>query len=226
MGCDGKFGEKVMAESRTIAADQRTGTGKGAARFARRQGLVPGVVYGGEHPPVSINVNAHELRMLLRDPAFSTYLFDLRVSDKRYDVLARDVQVDPVTDLPIHVDFLRVSKTTVLTVEIPVRFLNEDQCPGLKKGGVLNVVRHGIEVTCQATSIPEGIDIDLSGYDAGASVHISDISLPDGVVPTISDRDFTIATIAASSAERAEAEESEAEDAVADEDAGSEASEG
>ena len=131
---------------------------------------------------------------------------------------------NPVTDLPLHVDFLRVSKTTVLTVEVPVRFLNEEESPGLKSGGVLNVVRHGIEVTCLATAIPDGIDIDLTGLESGASIHFSDIALPDGVTPTITDRDFTIATIATSSAERAEAEEEEAEaEAPADEaEAGSE----
>jgi large subunit ribosomal protein L25 len=144
--------------------------------------------------------------------AFYSTLYDLALDGGTEKVLARDVQLDPVTDRPLHVDFLRVSAKTEIDVEIPVVFLNEDASPGLRRGGVLNVVRHEIEVHCRADAIPGHIDIDLTGLDIGDSVHISMVSLPEGVRPTITGRDFTIATIAAPSIVRAEvAEVAEAE---------------
>lgn len=196
-----------MAEQRTIEAQARPEGGKGAARAVRRSGQVPGIIYGDRQEPVMISVDGHELHLLLRNPAFSTYVFDLVVGDRHINVIARDIQYDPVTDDPLHIDFLRVSRATRLTIEVPVNFVNEEQSPGIKKGGVLNVVRHGIEVTALAGSIPESIEIDLTGRDVGDSIHISDVELPKDVVPTISDRDFTVATIAAPSAVRAEAAE-------------------
>ena len=213
-----------MAEQRTIEAQARAQGGKGAARAVRRAGQVPGIIYGDRQEPVMISIDGHELYLLLRNPAFSTYVFDLVVGNRHINVIARDVQYDPVTDYPLHIDFLRVSRATRLTIEVPVNFVNEEQSPGIKKGGVLNVVRHGIEVTAVAGSIPESIEVDLTGRDVGDSIHISDVKLPEDVVPTISDRDFTVATIAAPSAVRAEAAEA-AEEAEGEAEAAEEESE-
>jgi large subunit ribosomal protein L25 len=146
---------------------------------------------------------------VLRVPGFFTHLFDVKVGDESYHVLPRDVQFDPVTDVPLHVDFLRVSKELRVTVAVPVEFINAEKSPGLKRGGMLNIVRHQIEVQAGAEEIPEHITVDLSGYDLGDSIHISSVKLPAGVSPTITDRDFTVATIASPSAVKSEAGGSE-----------------
>lgn len=181
----------------TIPALPRTGTGKGPARATRRGGRVPAVVYGAKKDPNLISLDPRDLMRALRDGSFLATVFDVDVEGKTERVLPRDVQFDPLSDKPLHVDFLRVSPTTTVTVHIPVTFLNEDAAPGLKRGGLLNVVRHDIEANCRADAIPHHIEVDLTGLDIGDSVHISMIHLPDGVRPTITDRDFTVATIAA-----------------------------
>jgi large subunit ribosomal protein L25 len=158
-----------------------------------------------------IAVELRLLNKLLHQGGFFSTLFDVKVDGKAERALARDVQFDPVTDLPVHIDFLRVSAATSVHVEVAVHFLNEDQCPGIKEGGVLNVVRHEIELTCRADAIPQHIDIDLTGLEVGDGIHISMVKLPDGVHPTITDRDFTIATIAAPTLAREETEEEEGE---------------
>ncbi len=200
-----------MAEISTIAAQRRERAGKGPARAARRAGRVPGVIYGSKKDPAMVTLDPRELDRELQTGAFLATIYDIQVEKDKERVLPRDVQFDPVTDRPIHVDFLRISATSSVTVQIPVNFLNEEESPGLKRGGLLNVVRHEIEMTCRADAIPASIDVDLTGLDIGDSIHISMISLPDGVEPTITDRDFTVATIAAPTlaVEEEEAEEGE-----------------
>ncbi|MEE8271318.1 MAG: 50S ribosomal protein L25/general stress protein Ctc [Alphaproteobacteria bacterium] len=204
-----------MADTIKIAAESRDRAGKGAARAARRAGMIPGVIYGDKKPPVTINIEGLSLSLLLRDPAYATHLYDIKVGDAAHRVLTRDVQYDPVTDAVIHVDFLRVSERTTIAVEVPVQFVNEDESPGLKVGGVLNVVRRTIEVVCRADGIPDSLVVDLSGTELGDSIHISAVKLPPGVRPSITDRDFTVASIAAPSVVKAEAaEEAEAAEAA------------
>jgi large subunit ribosomal protein L25 len=163
----------------------------------RRAGRVPAVVYGAKQPPSMISVDPKDLMRALRAGSFLATVFDVDVNGKTERVLPRDVQFDPLTDRPMHVDFLRVSPTTTVTVDIPVAFRNEEASPGLKRGGLLNIVRHEIEAHCRADAIPHHIEVDLTGLDIGDSVHISMVTLPEGVRPTITDRDFTVATIAA-----------------------------
>ncbi|MEC8204293.1 MAG: 50S ribosomal protein L25/general stress protein Ctc [Pseudomonadota bacterium] len=186
-----------MAEANTMAVTARDRAGKGAARAERRAGRIPAVIYGGKADPVMISVEPKDLmREMNAGKLFST-VYNLNVAGTNERVLPRDVQYHPVTDRTQHVDFLRVTADTKLAVEVPCNFTNEDDCPGLRRGGVLNVVRHAIEFICRVDDIPNQIDIDLSGLEIGEGVHISMVTLPDGVEPTITDRDFTIATIAA-----------------------------
>jgi len=211
-----------MAEFTTLPAEMRERAGKGPARAVRRAGRVPGVIYGARKDPLMISMDPRDLERELKTGAFLATVYDLAVDSGKERVLPRDVQFDPVSDRPLHVDFLRVSGTTRVTVEVPVHFLNEERSPGLERGGLLNVVRHEIEFHCRADAIPHSIDIDLTGLDIGDSVHISSVSLPEGVEPTIADRDFTIATIAAPTVVRDEAEEAaeaEAAEAVEGEEA-------
>ena len=198
-----------MSEAITINATRRSEVGKGAARAARRAGQIPGIVYGAGADPVAIALEELALNRLLGQPGFFSHLFQLDVAGEKMNVLARDLQVHPVTDRAMHVDFLRVSTDTVIAIEVPAVFLNEDDCPGLREGGILNIVRHAIELYCRPDAIPEQIEVDLTGYEVGDSIHISAIKLPAGVEPTITDRDFTVATIAAPAkmADAAEAED-------------------
>jgi large subunit ribosomal protein L25 len=186
-----------MAEATVLTAEARSATGKGAARATRRAGRIPAIIYGDGKEPVTVSLDTRGLRNALNHPGFFSTLYDLDVGGERLRVLARDVQLDPVKDTPLHVDFLRVSAASRIHVEVPVHFINEEASPGLKHGGVLNIVRHEIELSCRADSIPHDIVVDLTGREVGDSIHISDVTLPEGVQPTITDRDFTIATIAA-----------------------------
>lgn len=216
-----------------ITVELRDRVGKGAARAARRAGLVPGVVYGDKTPPQPITVDRKQMDKLLQQPGLFNTLFELQAGDKKQQVLPRDVQLDVVTDVPLHVDFLRLSDTTEITINVPVVFLNEEECEGLKQGGVLNIVRHQVEVRCKAGAIPQSIEVDLAGAEIGDSIHISAITLPSGVAPTITDRDFTIVTVAAPTvhleAAAGQGEEDEimegAESTVAAEDGGAEGGE-
>lgn len=176
-------------------ATARERAGKGAARQARREGKVPAVIYGDGQPPETIALDYNELWKQFLKGHFTSTVFEIDLNGKKHRVIPRDVQVDPVKDQPIHVDFLRVGKDALIRVEVPVHFLNEGASPGLKRGGILNIVRHDIEVMCPHDKIPESFDIDLTGLEIGRSIHISAIALPEGVTPTITDRDFTIATI-------------------------------
>lgn len=195
-----------MTDVQSLTVALRDRAGKGAARQSRREGFVPAVIYGDKQDPTLINVQPMELMKQLRKTGFFTTLYDLKVGEKTERVLPRDVQFDPITDKPIHADFLRVSETSTITVNVPVVFRNETASPGIKRGGVLNVVRHEIAFVCRVTSIPHAIEIDLTGADIGDSIHISSVTLPEGARPVI-DRDFTVATIGAPSAVKSEAAE-------------------
>lgn len=193
-----------MTQTIDLTAELRDRAGKGTARQTRRANRVPAVIYGNKEKPVMISLEYNQFSRELHRPGFFTHLFNIQVDGQTHHVLPRDVQLDPVTDRPIHVDFLRVSEAAEIIVKIPCEFLNQDKSPGLKRGGVLNVVRHEIEVSCRANAIPDRITVDLAGWDLNTSIHISAITLPEGVRPTITDRDFTVATIAAPSGLKSE----------------------
>jgi large subunit ribosomal protein L25 len=183
-----------------LKAQARNASGKGAARELRRNGMVPAVIYGDRKDPLPVAVPYKELSQRLHGGGFLTTIATLDVDGVRHQVLPKDYQLDPVRDFVTHVDFLRISKDSRVIVAVPVHFTNHEASPGLKRGGVLNVVRHEVELSVPATAIPESIDIDLTGWDIGGSIHISHVNLPQGARPTITDRDFTIATVAGSSA--------------------------
>ena len=194
-----------MSDTLTLSASKRDRAGKGSARAARRNGEIPAVIYGDRKEPLSITINANEFRKLINQPGILSQLLNITVDGSENSVLTRDIQFHPVTDVPLHADFLRVSKGAKIAVMVAVEFINEDKSQGLKTGGILNVVRHEVELECPANAIPENIVVDLDGTNVGDSIHISAIALPDGVTPTISDRDFTVATIAAPASESEEA---------------------
>lgn len=200
-----------MAESPVIEATSRPASGKGAARAARREGLVPGVVYGDNKDPVPINIKYNDLIRALKAGRFLSTLINLKVDGEDNRVICRSVQRDVVKDLPIHADFLRLSATARIALYIPVEFEHRDQCPGLRQGGVLTVVRGEVELKVPASDIPDHITVDLTGLEIGDVVKISNVTLPAGITPTITDRDFVIANISAPSAIVAEEEEEEIE---------------
>ena len=180
-----------------IKANARSQVGKGSARAARRAGLVPAVIYGNKESAISITLNANQWRQLMNKPGIFSQLINIEVNDEKHFVLPRDIQQHPVSEEAEHVDFLRVTKNATVAVGITVEFVNEDKCTGLKLGGVLNIVRAQVELNCPAIAIPEKLIVDLEGLDVGHTIHISAIELPEGCTPTITDRDFTVATIAA-----------------------------
>ena len=184
-------------ETIEIKAEARSQVGKGSARAARRAGLVPAVIYGNKQSAIIINLNANEWRQLMNKPGIFSQLINIEVNNEKHFVLPRDIQQHPVSEEAEHVDFLRVTKNATVAVGITVEFLNEDKCPGLKQGGVLNIVRSQVELNCPAIAIPEKLTVDLEGLNVGHTIHISSIDLPEGCTPTITDRDFTVATVAA-----------------------------
>ena len=186
-----------MAQPHQLNAEVRERAGKGAARAIRRAGRVPAVIYGNKQEPVLISVDPVDLMKELQQPGFFSHVYEIALGGETYKVLARDLQTHPVNDLPTHVDFMRFSKKTRLAVNVYVEFVNEEECPGLKEGGVLNVVRHEVELRCSPDAIPESLAADLSGLGIGDTLHISAVALPEGAELTITDRDFTVATIAA-----------------------------
>ncbi|MEE2566131.1 50S ribosomal protein L25/general stress protein Ctc [Hyphobacterium marinum] len=196
-----------------LSVDVRENTGTGPARAARRDGFVPGVLYGGKLGAVAIAVSEKDLNKAINTGKFLSHMVTLKHKGDKQSVIPKDVQFDPISDKPLHVDLFRVDEDTVIDVEVTVHFINEEKAPGLKRGGVLNVVRHTVELSCPAGSIPEEIVVDLDGYEIGDAVHISSITLPEGVTPTITDRDFTIATVqgARVMVEEEEGDEDEAE---------------
>ncbi len=188
-----------MAQANVIKAAARAVGGKGTARAVRRAGNVPAVVYGGgEKVADTIEIDANDLFILIKKGRFLSTVFDIDVGGRILKAIPRDVQLDPVKDVPLHVDFQRIGADNRVRVGVPVRFVNDALSPGLKRGGVLNIVRHEVEVWSPADAIPESFEVDLTGLTIGRSIHISAVTLPEGVQPTISDRDFTIATIAGS----------------------------
>ena len=186
-----------MAETTILNGNLRTNTGKGFARASRRAGRIPAIIYGDNQDTISIDIEEREYKKIMTQSGIFSRLLDLNVDGKSNIVLTRDIQFHPVSENPLHVDFLRIGKGSTITVSIPVSFINEELSPGLKTGGVLNTVRFELELECPADSIPEKIEINLEGLVVGDSIKISTVKLPDGVKPTITDRDFTIATIAA-----------------------------
>ena len=199
--------------------DLRERIGKGGAREARRNGLIPGVIYGGKDKPVAISFKKNEVIKALNTGSLLSQMVQISHEGKKQKVICQDIQFHPVTDMPHHIDLFRVKDNQIISVEVAVHFINEDAAPGLKTGGTLNIVRHSVEINVPAGKIPEYLTGDLTGLEIGDNVKISNIELPDGASPTISDRDFTIATIAgrggavakADDAEDAAAEEGEAE---------------
>ena len=199
-----------MSEQLTLPAETRDRAGKGASRALRREGRVPAVVYGEKKEPLSIHVEQKLLNKMLSTGHFMNSIVMIDVGGKATRTLPKAVDFHPVTSAPIHVDFLRIGEHSKVSVNIPVRFDNEEDSPGLKRGGVLNVVQHEIELVCDAAEIPEELHIDLTGLDIGDSIHISQVTLPKGAKAAIEDRDFTVATIVAPSAMKAEEEETAA----------------
>lgn len=200
-----------MSDALTLVAETRDRAGKGASRALRREGRVPAVIYGGKEEPTPIHVEAKELVRQLGGGHFMNSIVMIDVGGKSVRTLPKDVTFHPVTERPVHVDFLRLAKDAKIQVAVPVVFVNEEASPGLKRGGVLNVVRHELELVCDADKIPAEIHIDVTGLDVGDSIHISHVALPAGSASAITDRDFTIATVVAPSALKKSEAEGEAE---------------
>ncbi|MFN3388918.1 MAG: 50S ribosomal protein L25/general stress protein Ctc [Allosphingosinicella sp.] len=200
-----------MSEQLTLSAETRERAGKGASRAMRREGRVPAVVYGNKEEPLAIHVEEKALMKMLNTGHFMNSVVMIEVGGgTTARTLPKDVQFHPVTDRPLHVDFLRISEHSKVTVAVPIRFTGEDECRGIRRGGVLNAVRHELELVCDAAEIPDDIEISLAGLNIGDSLHISAVTLPKGVTPAITDRDFTIATIVPSSGAKLEAEDAAA----------------
>ena len=180
-----------------LEANLRTNTSRGSNNILRNKGMVPGVLYGGEEKNELISISKKHLKTLMDQENFLSNVLKIKINDKEINVLPREVSFDVVTDEPIHVDFLRMVSGRKIILEIPVRFKNNDMSPGLKRGGVLNIVRRKVELKCPTESIPNELVVDLEGLDIGASIKISAIKLPENVSPTITGRDFVIATVAA-----------------------------
>ncbi|NTJ42952.1 50S ribosomal protein L25/general stress protein Ctc [Agrobacterium larrymoorei] len=184
----------MSKETYELKAEARERVGKGSSRELRRNGLIPAVIYGDKQAPVSIAISTNEITKRIHAGGFMTTIATIDVNGQKYKVLPKDYQLDPVRDFTMHVDFLRVSGNSTVTVEIPVHFINDDKSE-IKKGGVLNIVRHTVEAHVPANEIPDAITVDLDGLKIGDSIHISQVKLPKNVSPVITDRDFTIATI-------------------------------
>ena len=205
-----------MAEHMTLTAQPRSRVGKGAARAVRREGLIPAVIYGGKQDPELVSVDTKTITKQLHTGALLSRVYMIDLDGKTTRVIPRDVQLDPVRDVPVHVDFLRLAAGAKVALMVPVHFLNQEASPGLKRGGVLNIVRHEVELIVDADNIPEFLEADLTGLDLNDGIHISAIALPEGSTPTITDRDFTVATIAVPSG-FVEAGEGEGEEATEEE---------
>lgn len=203
-----------MADSTELKAEVRERVGKGASRAIRRAGRIPAIIYGGKTGPEPISLDYGDVMKQVQTGHFLSTVYTIDVNGKKTRVVPREVQFDPVRDFVEHVDFLRITKKSRVDVEVPIHVFNEEKSPGLRRGGALNIVRHEIELSCPAESIPDAIEIDLAGLDIGDAIHISQITLPPDVTPTITDRDFTVLTIvgAAAAAEEAEEEQPEGEE--------------
>jgi large subunit ribosomal protein L25 len=186
-----------MSDMQTLRAELRERAGKGAARAVRRTGRVPAVIYGDKQPPVLVSIGFDALIREINRGGFMHRLFLIEVDGQQIRVVPRDLQLEVVKDMPIHIDFLRLRQGARVDVEVPIAVVNEDKSPGLRRGGVLNIVRHEIEISVPAEAIPDVIEVDVSGLDINDSLHISQVPLPEGVEPTVTDRNFTVLTIAA-----------------------------
>jgi len=186
-----------MAQVQELKAEAREGRGKGPSYQARTKGLIPGIVYGGKGEPETVNVDARTLERHIEKGAFLTTLLMLDVAGKKTRVIPRQLQLDPVSDRPVHVDFMRLAEGATVRLEVPVQFKGQGESPGLKKGGVLNIVRHKMELICPADRIPNQVLVDISKLDINESIHLSALNLPEGVKPTIRGRDFTVCSIVA-----------------------------
>lgn len=206
-----------MSDALTLSAQLRDRAGKGASRALRREGRVPAVIYGDKKDPQAIHLAERELNKLLGTGHFMNSIVEVEIDGKMVVTLPKDVAFHPVSDRPLHVDFLRIAKGATVEVSVPVVFVNEEASPGLKRGGVLNVVRHELELVCDATKIPDQIEVDVTGTDIGDSIHISAVKLPAGSSSAITDRDYTIATIVAPSALKSSDGEAADEAAASDE---------
>lgn len=204
-----------MAETTKVVAKIRDRAGKGGARSSRREGLIPAVIYGDKQAPVMIAVEPKSIERELHKEGYFNHRLKIAVDGKDYDVLPRDVQVDPVTDKPVHLDFLRIGPESVITVQVPVHFRNEAAAPGIKRGGVLNVVLHEITVRTKADTIPEYFEVDLTGLEIGHSVHMSTLKIPEGVRVVTRDKNATVASIAAPTVVREAAAQAAADAAAA-----------
>lgn len=185
-----------MSDLTTIAAKKRDRAGKGGARAARRDGLIPAVIYGDKQPPLPISVEPKQLLRIMTGEGFLTHRMAIDVEGTKVEVLPRDVQLDPVTDRPVHFDFLRLGAGSIITVDVPVHFRNEGASPGIKRGGILNVIRHAITVRTRADQIPDFFEVDLTGMEIGHSVHLSSLNLPEGVRVVSREKNATIASVA------------------------------
>ena len=207
-----------MVMTSNLSAETRASVGKGNSRSLRREGRIPAIVYGNKLEPLAISLSEKDLNTELRKEGFFNKLCDLELGKEKILVLPQSIALHPVTDRAEHIDFLRVSDTTKVTIEIPVKFENEEECPGIKKGGILNVVRFSIEVSCPASNIPELFIVDLTGLELGDSIRFSNIKdITEGVIPTITDRDFIIASVVAPAALVSEEVETEEDDETTDE---------
>lgn len=205
-----------MSEQLKLSAETRERAGKGASRAMRREGRVPAVIYGQKQDPIAIHVEEKALAKALSGGHFMNTIVMIDVAGAQHRTLPKDVQFHPVSDRPLHVDFFRIGEHSTVTVAIPIRFTGEEDSRGLKRGGVLNAVRHDLDLVCDAAEIPEEVVIDLAGTDIGDSIHISQVTLPKGTTSAITDRDFTIATIVAPSGLKMEAEDAQAAEAEAE----------
>jgi large subunit ribosomal protein L25 len=203
-----------MAAAKELKAQTRSGVGKGAARALRRQGLIPAVIYGDKKPPLAIAISTNEANKRIYAGGFLSHVLTLDVDGEKHRVIPRDYQLDVVKDFPLHVDFLRVGKGAKINVQVHVEFINEEASPGIKRGGVLNIVHHTLDLSVDADNIPEKVTVDLTGKDIGDTIHISAIKLPAGTADHSHETDLTIATIVAPSGLRSEEAEAAAADAV------------
>lgn len=211
-----------------LKATARDRVGKGAARQARREGKIPAVIYGDSKPPETVNLDKHDVTIQVNKGHFTSTVVEISIGDKKIKVIPRDVQFDPVRDTPVHVDLLRIGADGVIRAAVPVRFINDTRSPGLKRGGVLNIVRHDVEVFCPYDRMPQYFEVDLDGLEIGATIHVSELTMPDAVAPVIQDRDFTIATIAGAIKQETEetAEEGDAAEGDGESKDGDDAGEG
>ncbi len=203
-----------MSEQLTLSAETRERAGKGASRDIRRQGRVPAVIYGAKQEPLGIHVEEKVLVKMMSGGHFMNSVVMIEAGGQQHRTLPKDVQFHPVTDRPLHVDFLRIGEHSTVTVAVPIRFTGEEESRGIKRGGVVNAVRHELELICDAAEIPDEVEVSLAGLDIGDSLHISAVALPKGTKSAITDRDFTVATLVAPSGMSTSAEQSAPEGAV------------